>query len=520
MAKQILVTFVPLTEPEKEHIIQKYVPLANRQHTKKHIPHNSHNAEDEDFWGNYNDFTSEIPVQTAYPYSSVSDDHSYYPQNYYPQNNYPQNNYPPNNFIQPDVSVRKKKKGSPAVIILSVLIMTVIGLTAFLILDKSSVTDNILPASPTSSTDNTEIPPTDIPTQPATIAPPPAVNGTVLRSQKDGDITFALYDDGTLLIEGSGTIPDNFAQNHTLTDKISSVIIHNGVTAIGNSAFYECNNMTDIYIPDSIVKIGDSAISLCGTLKSVAVPASVSSLGNHPFYWCKELTEIIVSSENPFYCSQDGVLFDKKQTTLLCYPTGKSGDYIIPSTVTDIENLAFYGCGNSSVTISENLQNLGFGAFLNCKNLTQIKVSDKNNFFCSVNGVLFSKDKTKIVCYPTGISGSYTIPDGVTTIGMTAFEWQKKLSSVTIPDSVTTIENYAFQGCAVLTEVTIPDHVVSIGDSAFSGCSELKAVFLPDSVTAFGTDVFKSCQKLTLYGSDNSYAKKYAESNNIPFTVQ
>jgi len=170
----------------------------------------------------------------------------------------------------------------------------------------------------------------------------------------------------------------------------------------------------------------------------------------------------------------------------------------IPDSVTTIGDWAFYDCSSlASVIIPDSVTSIGNSAFSKCSSLTSINVDDNNNNYKSVNGVLFSKDGKKLIAYPGGIEGCYSIPDSVTDIGDDAFSYCSSLTSVTIPDSVTSIGDWAFSGCSSLTSVTIPDSVTSIGNWAFSGCSSLTSVTIPDSVTIIGNRAFSFCSSLT-----------------------
>ena len=153
---------------------------------------------------------------------------------------------------------------------------------------------------------------------------------------------------------------------------------------------------------------------------------------------------------------------------------GKAAALAIPSklngyAVVEIGWGAFENCTSlTSVTVPDSVNYIsGSGAFSGCTALTAINVSSGNSTYCSVNGVVFSKDKTELVCYPVGKSGAYTIPSGVKSIGNYAFENCTSLTSVTIPSSVTIIYDSAFEDCTSLTSITIPDSVTSIGSSAF-----------------------------------------------------
>ena len=289
---------------------------------------------------------------------------------------------------------------------------------------------------------------------------------------------------------------------------LTSLTIPNSVTRIGEGAFEGCSSLTSVTIPDSVTSIGTYSFYNCSSLTSVTIPDSVTSIAEYAFTACSSLTSIGVVDGNSKYTSQDGVLFDKNKTTLIQYPAGKSGHYIIPSSVTSIGVGAFEGCISltgvsiptsvtsigeyafwgcislTSVTIPASVTIIGDGAFCARSSLTSIGVVDGNSKYTSQDGVLFDKNKTTLIQYPAGKSGHYSIPASVTSIGYAAFRHCSSLTSVTIPDSVISIGEGSFANCSSLTSVTIPDSVTSIGYAAFYNCSSLTSVTIPNSVTS------------------------------------
>ena len=246
---------------------------------------------------------------------------------------------------------------------------------------------------------------------------------------------------GVLTIKGSGTFKD-FTLWESYKPMIQQVIFSAAieVPTIPANSFYRYQHLRTITLPDSVTSIGDYAFSSCSSLTSITIPKSVTSIGSWAFSDCSSLTSIT-----------------------------------IPEGVTSIGNWAFYGCTS----------------------LTGIWVGKCNpNYSNDENGVLYNKEKTRLIQCPGGLSGTYAIPDSVTSIGNYAFYGCSSLTSIIIPDSVTSIGNRAFMDCTSLTSVTIPDGVTSIGDYAFSGCSSLTSITIPESVTSIGDKAFGSCNSL------------------------
>jgi len=155
---------------------------------------------------------------------------------------------------------------------------------------------------------------------------------------------------------------------------IGSVTINGtGLITIGESTFDMCIDLTSVNIPTSVTHIGDFAFWGCEQLTSISIPASVTQIGIGAFTDCGEMTSILVDEGNTKYASVDGALFDNTKTTLITFPGGKSGKYVIPESVESIENTAFYNCKKmTSVTIPASVTNIGNYAFARCGNLSLV----------------------------------------------------------------------------------------------------------------------------------------------------
>ena len=158
--------------------------------------------------------------------------------------------------------------------------------------------------------------------------------------------------------------------------RIENMTIPSSVTSIGDYAFYRCSDLTSVTIPNRVTSIGDYAFDMCSGLTRVTIPASVASLGKNAFFRCN-LTSITVDSQNPNYSSLDGVLYNKKKTTLIQYPSRKSSSsFVIPNSVTSIGNYAFFQSFLGNVVIPNNVTCIGNGAFGWCSGLKSVMISE------------------------------------------------------------------------------------------------------------------------------------------------
>ena len=307
----------------------------------------------------------------------------------------------------------------------------------------------------------------------------------VASAETYGDFEYSVLDDGTVEITDYNGSAEKVDIPKTIDGK--------SVTSIGDYAFIGCTNLTSITIPDSVTGIGRSAFCSCTSLTSITIPDSVTEIGWYAFDGCTSLTSITIPN------SVTRILGDAfRDCTNLTSVT-------LPESLTYMGS-AFEGCTSlTSITIPNSVTYVDVSAFAGCTSLTEIKVAVENPNYVSVNGVLYNKSRTVLICYPAGKKDkSYKIINSATRIGNRAFYRCTSLTSITIPDSVTEIGESAFGGCTSLTSITIPDSVMSIARFTFWRCANLKSIKIPNSVTNIGESAFEGCASLTSVTIPNS----------------
>ena len=264
------------------------------------------------------------------------------------------------------------------------------------------------------------------------------------------------------------------------TNKNGQIIVPDTVKEIAANAFNASTGIKEIYIGDSVVKIGDSAFSGCEFLEKIEIGKNVEYIGKYAFSGCKNLDEIK-----------------------------------IPEKVKTIEENTFYGCSVAKLVISKGLEEINEMAFNLCKYLKEIIVDDENKFFTSVDNVLFTKDMKKLIKYPgASLTKIYTIPEGVETIGVSAFQNTYLLRTVNFSSTVKCIEKNAFSGLQALESVMLNDGLETIGMNAFNASSDMIEIFIPKSVTHIETNAFGRCRSLTIYCEADSILDTWSESWN------
>ena len=330
---------------------------------------------------------------------------------------------------------------------------------------------------------------------------------------------------GTLNITGSGEMSDFLATQspwYGVRSEIESVHIADGVTSIGNNAFYGCSSLSEAEIPASVTDIGINAFRDCSqfkeitldegvveigagafyasALETVTLPASVVTVGNNAFGWCASLESIFVSEDNKNYSNDEyGVLFNESKTELVKFPNNsEQTGYVIPATVEKLIADSFENCYSlKTVSIPASVTEIESDVFFNCYIESFVVDSANPNYSSDEIGVLCDKNKTEIICYPSN----------------------NPAQEYSLPESVKNIAADAFHGAANLKGVVLPDGITAVGDYAFLFCDNLEYIHIPASVTEIGEEIADYTSAYICSDSENAYAKEYAQANGYTFKL-
>ena len=257
------------------------------------------------------------------------------------------------------------------------------------------------------------------------------------------NVWWSLNSAGTLTIGGSGPMFESESVDWPWTskrDSIKRIVVGNGVTTIGAKAFEYCSNVESVVLPNSLTKVGNSAFYNCQQLATVNMQNKVTSIGAYAFSNCENL---------------------------------------------------------KTMTLPASLTALGKECFNGCSGISYFAVNENNPNYCSLDGVLYNKDKTELIRYPSASSSeSFIIPDSVTTIAERAFHLSKNLKNIAFGKNVAIIGEYAFNNCTGITSIVIPDSVERINYASFWGCTELTNVDFGKGVKYIGIRAFSACKKL------------------------
>ena len=281
------------------------------------------------------------------------------------------------------------------------------------------------------------------------------------QNGQDGNVTWEITD-STLLITGTGEMKDYDYNSNKAPWYLHRAIIKN------------------VVISDGLTSIGQSAFALCSILENIKVGSGITSIGNNSFLGCRNLSAIN-----------------------------------IPNGLESIGALAFGACSSlSGIIIPDKVVIIGEGAFSGCSGLKSINIDNKNNIYKDISGIVYSKDETELLIYPAGIEDeTFTVPDFVSNICYGAFINCSNLKNIEISEGVVSIGREAFYNCDKLETIKIPRSVTTMGENTFQYCRSISTIEVnreyPISVSSgiFLASSFDKAKLIVPAGAKNAYEK-------------
>ncbi len=409
------------------------------------------------------------------------------------------------------------------------------------------------------------------------------VDGLYYEPTSGKTVKLVQHPDGTNRYTGNIQIPDKVKCNGRSyivgeiggwafyrCTALKSISIPNSVTKISSYAFHVCTSLASITIPYSVTMIGDYAFTGCTSLTSITIPYSVTEIGSDPFMSCPSLSAINVDSENPKYCSENGVLYNKTKTELIKYPNGKTdSSFTVPNSVTnlylsDMPGLTTLNIPNSvkklrlgnmpgltALNIPNSVTDLSLG---NMPGLTALNIPNSVTDLSLGNmpgltAINIPNSVTRLYLSNMPETSLPNIPNSVTYLilsnvnGITSLNVPNTVESLSLYSCTSlktvdlqegALENVSFRDCSALTSVNIPDCVTRIygstyGDGGFRGCTSLTRVKLPKGLTEIPAHTFYGCKSLkkisrlpatvTKIGENAFYGCRSLEEIEIPAGV-
>lgn len=271
--------------------------------------------------------------------------------------------------------------------------------------------------------------------------------------------------------------------------ELISVDLGEGATSIDSNAFYGCSSLISVIIPDSVTYLGEDVFSGCSMVTTAVLGSGMTTTGNGIFRGCSSLEHVTIPSS---------IIEIGSYAFLYC---SSLSEFTLPSNIISIGEMAFRGCGFTTIHISDNVEFIGGYVFCSSNDLISISVDPANPNYSSDNGVLYDKNKVVLMQYPLGKSGSFTIPDTVTTINELAIAESEAVTEIIVGEGIVELPAWVFDFCVNLENVVLGENITILGEGAFEGCA-IASLTIPPGVTAIGNYLFYDC----IYLADVNFA--------------
>lgn len=313
---------------------------------------------------------------------------------------------------------------------------------------------------------------------------------------------------------------------------LESAVFPSGVTEIGGVVFHNCSKLTSVSLPESVTAIGSSFLLNCTALKSIRLPDALTALSDYFFSGCSSLVNVTLPSDVQRIGKEafrnctalqsvvlpDSVLHIRDSafrgcTALQTVRTGNAVQAIdsyafrdctslqsfrFPDAVTAVNSYVFQNCTSlESIYLSAKIASFNYFSVEGCTALLRYETAADNATYTAADGVLFSKDMTRLYRYPAGCTAKeYIVPDSVTYMEHMAFQDSAVLESVVLSPAVRSTGQDVFNGCLSLKEVTLSEKMTTLETGMFRDCTALEAIAVPTTVTTIKSSVFSGCTSL------------------------
>lgn len=301
-------------------------------------------------------------------------------------------------------------------------------------------------------------------------------------------------------------------------EKLENIKMANSVTEIGGIS--NCSSLKEIVLPSNLKIIGDLSFSECKSLENIVIPETVEKIGAMAFYNCSSLQSIqlpktlkVIEQSTFSGCSSlDSIEIPKTVEQICCnaFNSTKITEIYLPdNTLINLEEQSDGGY----------MEAYKGKTFYYCENLEKINISENNNNYIDIDGVIFDINKTKIVSYPQNRPGEkYIVPDSVNDLESYTFAFCNNLQEITVSGNVEGISARAIYECENLKELRIENGVKKISEDAIEECYKLSDIYIPDSVTEIDGKITLG-DKVTIHCSKNSFAHQYAEYYGYNYVI-